>query len=491
LPRFFTALGAAPAAARFLSAPSWAGTSCPGTSTYAGTGSRTFVRHCRHRLILGGLIFLSLVLSLALAASAKADYYYCSAGLLNTGTTDDQANGSNCSYWLLASFPLAGTANPPLNGTSVPGLDVLPVWQRTRGAGVTVALLDTGVDPHQADYAPNLLPGWNFYDGNADTTDARAHGTLLASIIAAASGNGGYVGIAPESKLLPVKIMGGAGGGEWSDKAPAQGIYYAIKHGARVVNCSWGGLNVGSIPGMHKALAAAAEANVLVVIAAGNDGVNLDDTKKYVESPNAEAYGLPNTLTVANFSNLGHLSPDSNYGAGHVQIASLGDTLWGDYPDNSNGGYVGGSSAAAATVSGVAALLFSAYPAATAAQVRHAIIAGANHSVLSLQGKNEANGLLSASGALAAMANPDTTPPTGFRAMGPASAFQLAKGGTVSFRWSGSSDSELEGYKLTVDGKVFIIDRAQTSLRRRLAKGDHTWSLRAYDLSDNETAAVR
>jgi hypothetical protein len=466
LHRFFTVLGAAPAAARALA-----------------TG--------RRRLVLGCLVAASLVLSLAFAASARAGYYYCSAGLLDTGTTDDMANGSNCSYWLLSSFPSGGTADPQENGTSVPGLDVLPVWQRTEGAGVTVALIDTGVDPNQTDYAPNLLPGWNFYDGNADTSDGYAHGTLLASIIAAATGNGSYIGIAPQSKLLPVKIMGGSGGGQWSDTAPAQAVNYAISQGARVLNCSWGGLNSGLIPGMRSALAAAARANVLVVIAAGNDGVNLDDTRRYVESPNTEAYGLSNTLTVSNFSNTGHLSSDSNYGAQHVQIASLGDTLWGDYPDNVNGGYVGGSSAAAATVSGVAALLFSAYPTATAAQVRRAIIVGANHSVANLQGKNEANGLLSASGALAAMAEPDTTAPASFGTFGPASHFKLAKRHTVSFRWSASSDTELERYKVTVDGRVFVVARGQTTLSRALSKGRHTWSVEAYDLSGNETAAGR
>src|SRR3954469_5178352 len=204
--------------------------------------------------------------------------------------------------------------------------------------------------------------------------------------------------------------MGGTGGGQWSSAAPAQAIYYAIANGARVVNCSWGGLNVGSFPGIAGALAAASRADVLVVIAAGNDGVNLDDTAHYVESPNGDAYGRANTLTVANFSNLGQLAPDSNYGAAHVQIASLGDTLWGDYPGTTNGGYVGGTSAAAATVSGVAALLFAAYPHATAAQVRRAIIVGANHSIPALRGTNEANGLLSASGALAAMDALDTTP---------------------------------------------------------------------------------
>jgi subtilisin family serine protease len=278
------------------------------------------------------------------------------------------------------------------------------VWQRTQGAGVTVAVLDTGVDASQTDLVPNLLPGSNVFDENSDTSDSAGHGTLLASIIAAAGGNGGYIGIAPEAKILPIKMMGGVGGDAWSNTAPARAIRYAVAHGARVLNCSWGGLNVAPFPGVGAALRAAAKANVLVVLSAGNNGVDLDDTARFVESPNAQAYGLPNTLTVANVSNLGQLAHDSNYGAHHVQIASLGDTLWGDYPGNASGGYVGGTSAAAATVSGVAALLFSAYPRASAAQVRRAIILGANHDLPGLRGTNEANGLLSASGALAAMA---------------------------------------------------------------------------------------
>lgn len=344
------------------------------------------------------LAVASAVFAAVFARPAAATYYYCPTGLLSTGTADELANGSNCAYWLLPHFPSA-------DGRAViPALDVLPVWQRTQGAGVTVAVLDTGVDSRQPDFGPNLLSGANVFDGNADTTDGAGHGTLLASIIGAARGNGGYLGIAPEAKILPVKMMGGAGGAGWSNTAPARAIRYAVAHGARVINCSWGGLNVAPFPGLAAALRAAARANVLVVISAGNEGADLDDTAHFVESPNAQAYRLPNTLTVANFSNAGRLAADSNYGAHHVQIASLGDTLWGDYPGSTSGGYVGGTSAAAATVSGVAALLFSAYPDASAAQVRRAIIAGANRSVPGLRGTNAANGLLSASGALAAMA---------------------------------------------------------------------------------------
>jgi subtilisin family serine protease len=443
---------------------------------------------------LAGLLLLVLACAAAFAAPAGATYYYCQTGLLSTGTDDERANGSNCSYWLLPSFPApaeivpdANAATPAAGPAIVPGLDVLPVWARTKGAGVTVAVVDTGIDPAQTDYAPNLVPGWNFFDGNGDTTDGFAHGTLLASIIAAASGNGSYVGIAPEATLMPLKIMGGQSGGEWSDAAPAKAIEYAVAHGARVINCSWGGLNTGTIPGLTKALADATKANVLVVISAGNDGVDLDDTRRYAEMPNTQAYGLPNTLSVANFSDLGMLAKDSNYGARHVQVASLGDTLWGDYPGTTNGGYVGGTSAAAATVSGVAALLFSAYPNASAAQVRRAIIVGANRSIPALRGTNEANGLLSASGALAAMDAPDTTPPSPFRFRAVSAHFKLRHHHVIRFRWNRSSDPELEGYKLTVDGKTTIVHGLTVS--RALKRGRHTWTVRAYDLSDNETRA--
>lgn len=440
----------------------------------------------RRTTALAAVCFAVLACAAALASPAGATYYYCQTGLLNTGTDDERANGSNCSYWLLSSFP--APADPAAAApATVPGLDVLPVWARTKGAGVTVALVDTGVDPAQTDYAPNLVAGWNFFDNTPDTTDGFAHGTLLASIIAAASGNGSYVGIAPEATLMPLKIMGGQSGGEWSDAAPARAIEYAVAHGARVINCSWGGLNTGTIPGLTQALADAAKAKVLVVISAGNDGVDLDDTRHYAEMPNTQAYGLPNTLTVANFSDQGVLAKDSNFGAKHVQIASLGDTLWGDYPGSTNGGYVGGTSAAAATVSGVAALLFSAYPTATAAQVRRAIIVGANRGIPALQGTNEANGLLSANGALVAMGAPDTTPPAPFRFRAVSAHFKLKHHHVIRFRWNRSADTELEGYKLTVDGKTTIVHGLTSS--RALKKGRHTWSVRAFDLSDNETRA--
>jgi subtilisin family serine protease len=423
---------------------------------------------------------------LAAVGSDSAYWYHCPPGLVQTGSADALANGRYCAFWLLKSFPLGGDSTPTLNGASVPGLDVLPAWARTRGAGVTVAVVDTGVDPGSADLAPNLLPGRNTYDGNTDTADAAGHGTVIASVIAAAAGNGGYVGIAPEAKLLPVKVMGGPSGQGWSDRAAVRGIEYALARGAKVINLSFGGLDT-PIAGIAKALGDAERAGALVVIAAGNDGVELDDPR-HTESP--DGYGLPNTLTVANFTTRDTLAGDSNYGARHVQIASLGTVLWGDYPGNATGGYLGGSSAATAAVSGVAALLFSADPSASAAQVRRAIIVGANKDVPALRGKVEANGLLSATGALAALARPDATPPAAFRAAGPAAAFRSRGAAPVRFAWQPSSDPELEGYSLTVDGRTTILPPGATDARLVLRPGMHRWRLDAYDLSGNRTAAT-
>jgi len=454
-----------------------------------------------HRALAGLLLTLAFVVGggraaavhgssaprpLGAAGSDSAYYYYCPPGLVQTGSADALANGRYCAFWLLKSFPLGGDNVRSLNtAAAVPGLDVLPVWKQTRGAGVTVAVVDTGVDRSNADLAPNLLPGENTYDGNDNTADDAGHGTVIASVIAAPAGNGGYVGIAPEAKVLPVKVMGGSSGEDWSDKATVRGIEYALDHGAKVVNLSIGGLNT-PIAGIDKALADAQRAGALVVIAAGNDGVDLDNPRN-TESP--DGYGLSNTLTVANFTTRGTLATDSNYGARHVQIASLGTVLWGDYPGNPTGGYLGGSSAAAAAASGVAALLFAADPSATAAQVRRAIVVGANTAVPALRGKVEANGLLSATGALAALAHPDTTPPAAFTANGPGYTFRSRGGAPVTFSWRPSADAELEGYSLTVDGRTTILPPGVTTFRAALRAGSHRWRLSAYDLSGNRTTA--
>ena len=85
--------------------------------------------------------------------SDSADWYYCAPNLVQTGSVDPAGERPLLRVLAAQSFPLGGDAAPALNATAVPGLDVLPVWGRTRGAGVTVAVVDTGVDRGSADLA--------------------------------------------------------------------------------------------------------------------------------------------------------------------------------------------------------------------------------------------------------------------------------------------------------------------------------------------------
>jgi serine protease len=150
------------------------------------------------------------------------------------------------------------------------GLDSIGVdaaWTLTRGAGVVVAIVDTGVAP--APDLPQLLPGWNVIAGSADAVDDNGHGTHVAGTVAEVEGNGlAESGVAPEASILPVKVLSADGTG--SDVDVAAGIVWAADHAARIVNLSLGGSEPSTV--LADAVAYARTKGVLVVAAAGNDG---------------------------------------------------------------------------------------------------------------------------------------------------------------------------------------------------------------------------
>jgi subtilase family protein len=274
--------------------------------------------------------------------------------------------------------------------------------------------------------------------------------------------------------------------GEFSDRAAVAGIRYALSRGVTVLNLSWGGYEV--IAGLGAALHAAAAAGRVVVVAAGNDAVNLDGNAfDSTWSPNTA--GDTNAITVAATDDLDHLARYSNFGRWHVQIAAPGSGIQGDYLNNWwSGGF--GTSYAAPQVAGVAALLYAAYPNATASQVARAIIVGGRR-LPQLRGKVECGCLLSAPGALAAMAVPDTMPPSPFPEQGPPSTFTVKEPRAITFRWGRSVDAELHAYRLMIDGVMHAFPPSQHRANVRLTTGVHRWSVFAYDLSGNTAQASR
>ncbi|MEU6816267.1 type VII secretion-associated serine protease mycosin [Streptomyces sp. NPDC046860] len=247
-------------------------------------------------------------------------------------------------------------------------------WRTTRGQGVTVAVLDTGVEEDHPDLAGNVLPGRDmvgFGAGPGDRAWAR-HGTAMAGIIAGhghGPGSGsGVMGVAPEAKILPVRVI-------LEDKDPARakarvtrgnaladGIRWAADHGADVINLSLGDDSDSAHPeaGEDEAVQYALGKGVVVVASAGNGG----DKGDHVSYPAA----YPGVIAVTAVDRYGTRASFSTR-RWYAAVSAPGvDVVIAD-PDHRY--YEGwGTSAASAFVSGAAALLKAERPELTPPQVR-------------------------------------------------------------------------------------------------------------------------
>jgi subtilisin family serine protease len=239
------------------------------------------------------------------------------------------------------------------------GLDALgaaAAWTVTRGAGITVAVVDTGVAP-VPDLAGRMLAGWNVITSNDVAADDNGHGTHVAGTIAEVEGNGlAEAGIAPEASILPVKVLGADGSG--SDADVAAGIVWAADHGARIVNLSLGGPDSSTV--LSDAVVYARGKGVLIVAAAGNDGGSVGDPARL---PGVLAVGaVDSALVRAPFSAGGRALDLVAPGVGIVQQTLDGA---GGYADRS----FSGTSMASPHVAGVAALVLAAGRATTSTGV--------------------------------------------------------------------------------------------------------------------------
>ncbi|MGP2436481.1 type VII secretion-associated serine protease mycosin [Streptomyces sp. JW3] len=248
------------------------------------------------------------------------------------------------------------------------------VWRTTKGAGITVAVLDTGVEADHPDLAGNVLTGTDlvgFGAGDGDRAWAR-HGTAMAGIIAGhGHGTGaadGVMGVAPAAKILPVRVIledgdpARAKARKTRGGALAEGIRWAADHGADVINLSLGddSSSAHPEPAEDEAIQYALKKNVVVVASAGNGGEKGDHISYPAAYPGViAATAVDRYGTRASFSTRRWYATVSAPGV---------DVIIAD-PDHQY--YEGwGTSAAAAFVSGSVALLRAAHPGLTPAQIK-------------------------------------------------------------------------------------------------------------------------
>lgn len=238
------------------------------------------------------------------------------------------------------------------------------LWQDTRGKGIRVAVIDTGVDDTnpQLRHAVDASAGIDYTEGGGSdgTVDEVGHGTKVAGIIAARPRGGtGFVGLAPEATVIPIRQNDGRRGGK--DSTMAAGIDHAIAEGAQVINISQDTTRpLADDSPLGRAVARAIAGDVVVVAAAGNDGM---DGRRRSTYPAA----FDGVLAVAASDRNNERAPFSQAGE-FVGIAAPGvdivSTVPGDGQCTDNG-----TSFAAPYVTGVVALMRAKYPHWTSAQI--------------------------------------------------------------------------------------------------------------------------
>ena len=300
---------------------------------------------------------------------------------------------------------LSATTNDPYLGSEwhISKIGATTAWDKAQGAGITIAILDSGIDASHPDLAGRIVPGYNVYDNNTNTAEVCGHGTKVAGAAAAASNNGvGVAGVAGQAKILPVRITDLECYAYFS--TTANGIIYAADHGARVVNVSYGYTPLST--------AAQSAANYLrskgglLFVSTGNNAIDENITPT-------------NTMiSVSSTDSSDNLSSFSSWGAFTV-LSAPGS---GIYTTIAGGGYggVNGTSFSSPVAAATAALVMSANPSLSADQVQNILFstavdlgAAGRDSKFGYGRVNAAAAVAAAGGSTApAPAPTDTTKPT-------------------------------------------------------------------------------
>ncbi|HEX8974736.1 MAG TPA: S8 family serine peptidase [Patescibacteria group bacterium] len=278
------------------------------------------------------------------------------------------------------------------NGTAHADINATTAWDNESQTqpDVIVADIDTGADLTHQDLAGNFWNGsscvdennnpisggcpnhgWNFADNNSNTQDFNGHGTAVAGIIAAVSGNSnGISGLSHYNhiKVMPIKFG-------FDTISELKAISFAKNNGVKIINASFGGSSFDQAE--HDAIASFPG---LFVAAAGNDSTNNDTTPTYPAS-----YDDSNIISVAATDQNDNLASFSNYGTNSVDIAAPGKNIVST--SLSNGYAIGdGTSFAAPYVSGAAAMVESKFPSLSASDVKNQLLSNGD-AIVGLNGK--------------------------------------------------------------------------------------------------------
>lgn len=357
------------------------------------------------------------------ASAVSNDPYYTTSGRLWGMYGDD-----------------AGTASGPAGTTNQFGSQAEKAWDAgfTGSKSVVVGIVDEGIDISHPDLKDNIwvnpfetagdgidndgngyvddVNGWDFYSNDNTVYDGTGddHGTHVAGTVGGVGGNGvGVAGVSWNVTMISTKFLG-VDGGFTSGAIKAIDYLTDLKtrHGVNIVasSNSWGGGGYSSA--LHSAIIRGAKAGILFVGAAGNNATNNDATANYPSNystlqgtSTTTAASYEAVIAVAALTSTGGLASFSNYGATTVDIAAPGAGINSTLPGGGYGAY-SGTSMATPHVTGAVALYAAAYPDATAAQARQAIL-GTARPTASLAGLTATGGRLDVAAAL------NAAPPVG------------------------------------------------------------------------------
>jgi thermitase len=323
------------------------------------------------------------------------------------------------------------------NQWHLPKISGPAAWDITPGnPDVIIAILDSGVDASHPDLVGKLVPGYNFYDNNTNTADVFGHGTKVAGA-AAASGNNavGVAGVSWHGRIMPMRVTDSTGYAYYSTIANA--LTWAADHGAKVMNISIGGVAASG------AITSAAQyvrgKGGLVVASAGNCGC-WDSTPEN-----------PSVISVSATDSGDNLASWSNRG-NYVDISAPGS---GILTTTQGGGYasVSGTSFSSPITAGVVALMMSANPSLSPADIEALLKANADDKGAAGWDSSFGFGRVNAYGAVAAAAAsvppPDTSAPD-VSIQNPVNGSKVSGGVTVAV--AASDDSEVARVDLYIDG---------------------------------------